>query len=257
MPTISRSVITLLIVVASAFNVACAHDISLLPKYGSMPKDWAQQESDNKLLAAVDEHYNGNRKKASEEISARGWQFLRQDDINDAMRCFNKAWLIDSSNGIALWGMAAIQANSGKTAEALKLYAEAECLIDCNIDFSIDHAKAIGIAAVATGDKILLEDAFNRFARVYKRSPQNVLNLQNWAITLYSVGKFAEAWKKVQLAEATARSADLDQNFIVALQNKMPRPTQATAQLSNKKQKRSQPMPADSSQTAVTAQYQK
>jgi tetratricopeptide (TPR) repeat protein len=256
MPTMLRSILTLLVVAASALNIACAHDINLLPKYGSMPKDWAQQEADNKLIAAVDEYYKGNRKKASEEISARGWQFLRQHDINNAMRLFNKAWLIDSSNGIALWGMAAIQTNSGKTVEALKLFAEAECLIDHDINFSIEHAKAIGIAAVETGDKILLEDAFNRFARVYKRSPQNVLNLQNWAITLYSVGKYAEAWTIVQRAEASARSADLDQNFIMALQNKMPRPTQATAELVKKKQqRRSQPMPADSMQTAVTAQY--
>ena len=50
------------------------------------------------------------------------------------------------------------------------------------------------------------------------------MNLQNWVVTLYYVGNYAEAWKKVKLAEATPRRAELDPGFIAALQAKMPRP---------------------------------
>lgn len=42
--------------------------------------------------------------------------------------------------------------------------------------------------------------------------------------SLYYVGNYAEAWKKVRLAEATPRRADLDSGFIAALPAKMPRP---------------------------------
>ncbi len=224
MPTVSRFFFAFLILVASAFKIAYAQDISLLPKYGSLPKNEVQKSSDEKFIARIDEYYKGNRKKAAEEISARGWQFLRQGNVTDAIRRFNQAWLLDSSNGGALWGMAAIQASTGKAADSLKLFEEAEHSIGNDIDFSVDYAKAIGVAGAQTRNDALLQDAFARFARAYEKAPQHTLNLQNWAVTLFYVGNYAEAWKKIQLAEATPRRAELDSNFIAALQSKMPRP---------------------------------
>lgn len=213
-----------LIFAASAFNTTYAQDMNLLPKYGSMPKNEAQKLSDEKFIASIDQYYKGNRKKASDEISARGWQFLRQGNATDAIRRFNQAWLLDHSNGNALWGMAAIQANTGKIADSLKLFKEAEHVIGNDTDFSVDYAKAIGIAGAQTRNNPLLQDAFARFSDIYVKTPQHTLNLQNWAITLFYVGNYAEAWKKIQLAEATPRHAELDSDFIAALQSKMSRP---------------------------------
>jgi len=224
MPTLSRFLLTFLILAASTFNIAYAQDISLLPKYGSLPKNETQKLCDEKFIASIDEYYKGNRKKAAEEISARGWQFLRQGNATDAIRRFNQAWLLDSSDGSALWGMAAIQANTGKAADSLKFFEEAEHSIGNDIDFSVDYAKAIGVAGAQTRNEALIQDAFARFARAYEKAPQHTLNLQNWAVTLFYVGNYAEAWKKIQLAEATPRHAELDSKFIAALQSKMPRP---------------------------------
>ncbi|NLH55535.1 MAG: hypothetical protein GX467_01555 [Rikenellaceae bacterium] len=95
------------------------------------------------------------------------------------MRRFNQAWLIDSSNGTALWGMAVIQAGSGKLENALMLFSEAEALVGDDIDFSADYAKALGIAGVQTRNNALLDDAFTRFERIHERAPQHTLNLQN------------------------------------------------------------------------------
>lgn len=214
----------LLLTVGSLFSVAFAQNINLQPKYGLQPKNEAQKAADAKLLASIDAHYKGNRKKAAEDVSARGWQLLRQGAISDAMKRFNQAWLLDSSNGNALWGMAAIQAGLGKLNESLQLFAEAERIIGGDIDYAADHAKAIGIAGVQTRNQSLVNDAFARFARVHAKAPQHTLNLQNWAITLFYVGNFAEAWKKVKLAEATPRHAELDPKFLADLQRKMPRP---------------------------------
>lgn len=224
MPIVFRFFFLFLILAASTFNIAYAQDISLLPKYGSLPKTEAQKLCDEKFIASIDEYYKGNRKKAAEEISARGWQFLRQGNAANAIRRFNQAWLLDSSDGSALWGMAAIQANTGKAADSLKLFEEAEHSIGNDIDFSVDYAKAIGVTGAQTRNDALLQDAFARFARTYEKAPQHTLNLQNWAITLFYVGNYAEAWKKIQLAEATPRHAELDSNFIATLQSKMPRP---------------------------------
>lgn len=220
-----RSIIALVAVVLLSCGAASAQSINLLPKYGPAPKSEAYKAADQKFLATIDEHYKGDRKKASEEIATRGWQILRQGQMDEAMRRFNQAWLLNSSNGVALWGMGAIQANKpGHLEEALKLFAEAAPFEIGDVDFSADYAKTLGMAGAATNNEELLKDAFSRFAEVHAQAPQHTLNLQNWAITYFYIGNYAEAWKKVALAEATPRRADLDSRFVAALQNKMPRP---------------------------------
>jgi hypothetical protein len=80
------------------------------------------------------------------------------------------------------------------------------------------------MAGAETRNEAMLRDAFARFARLHERAPDHTLNLQNWAITHFYAGNYAEAWKKVKLAEATPRRAELDRSFIAALQARMPRP---------------------------------
>lgn len=203
---------------------AWADDRNLLPKYGSLPKEDWQKAADEKFLAATDEEYHGDRNKASLDTAARGWQYLRGGDLENAMRRFNQAWLLNNNNGIALWGMAAVEASWDKSDESLKLFAEAEKFVGNDINFSVDYAKSVAMAAVTSGDSALLKDAFDRFQRIHQKAPQNTLNLQNWAIALFGIGKYAEAWEKVKLAEATPNKRALDPRFLQALQARMPRP---------------------------------
>jgi len=207
--------------------VACnvfAQDRNLLPKYGPLPKlDW-QEASDSVFIAGMDKDYHGDRSKASMDMAGRGWQYLQQGDLDDAMRRFNQAWLLNNSNGTALWGMAAIEASAGKFDDSLKLFAEAEKGVGSQLNFSVDYAKALGKAGAAKGDDALLKDAYDRFDHIYQRAPQNTLNLQNWAITLSSVGRYSDAWAKVKLAESTPNKAFLDPRFLANLESKMPRP---------------------------------
>ena len=224
MLTIRTALLVVMLLVGLTSGAAFAQDINLQPKYGALPKNEAQKAADEKFLASIDDHYKGNRKKGAEDVSGRGWQLLRQGNIPDAMRRFNQAWLIDNENGSALWGMAAVQASAGKIPESLKLFGEAERFVGEDIDFSVDYAKALGIAGGLTKNDALLKDAFGRFSHLYEKAPQHTLNLQNWAITLFFVGNYTDAWKKIQLAEATPRHAELDSKFIAALQSKMPRP---------------------------------
>jgi len=216
--------ITLSFTLSLLASNAFVQDINLQPKYGVQPKNDAQKAADEKFLANIDSYYKGDRKKAAVDVATRGWQFLRQGNAPDAMKRFNQAWLLDSSNGNALWGMAAFEAGSGKLNESLTLFAEADRIIGDDIDFSVDYAKLLGVIGAQTKNKAMLNDAFTRFARIHEKAPQHTLNLQNWAIMLFYAGNFAEAWKKIKLAEATPRHAELDPRFLTALQNKMPRP---------------------------------
>jgi len=203
---------------------AFAEDISLLPKYGSTVKNESQRSADERFLAGIDEQYKGDRKKAAQDAIRHGWQSLRQGNSQEAMRRFNQTWLIDEGNAEALWGMGAVLGGNGKSAESLKLFKEAEPGLRDDIDFEVDYALALGSAAVDAKDEAALQLAYKRFAGIHKKAPQHTLNLQNWAITLASTGNYAEAWKKIILAEATPRRAAIDPGFVAALQKKMPRP---------------------------------
>lgn len=214
----------LLILLAIGFELTFAQNINIQPKYGLLPKNDAQKTADAEFISSIDDYYKGNRKQGAEDIAARGWELLRKNNITDAMRRFNQAWLLDNSNGKALWGMAVVQVMTGKIAESLKLFYEAERSIGDDIDFSVDYAKTIGVAGAQTKNAAILQEAFVRFERLYQKAPQHTLNLQNWAITLFHVGNYPEAWKKLKLAEETPRHAELDPSFSAALQNKMPRP---------------------------------
>jgi tetratricopeptide (TPR) repeat protein len=190
-----QNLLTATLLVSS--SLVQAQDMNLLPKYGSQPKNDALKASDAIFISGMDEEYHGDRAKASMDMAMRGWQYLAAGDFDTAMRRFNLAWLLNNSNGTALWGMGAYEAHSGKLDESLKLFAEAEPLVGDQINFSVDYAKAMGKAGVTLKDDALLKDAFARFARIYQRVPDNVLNLQNWAMTLYSMGNYSEAWAKV------------------------------------------------------------
>jgi tetratricopeptide (TPR) repeat protein len=189
-----------------------------------VPKSAALKESDAVFIKGMDEEYHGNRKKASEDMALRGWQYLSQGDYESAMRRFNQAWLLDSKDGIALWGMAACQASLGKSEDSLKLFAEAEKSVGGQINFAVDYAKAIGKIGVTTNNKALIDDALKRYGVIFKKAPENTLNLQNWAITLTSIGNYSEAWSRVKLAEATPDKSILDPRFLAELETHMPRP---------------------------------
>jgi len=222
----TRRLIHILMCAVLVLSTVAAHadDRNLLPKYGGLPRaDWPKA-ADEAFIAATDEEYYGDRGKASQDMAIRGWQYLSAGNRDDAMRRFNQAWLLNNHNGTALWGMAAIEASVHKFDDSLKLFAEAEKFVRGEINFSVDYAKAVGMAGVASKDDALLKDAFSRFERVYKKAPQNTLNLQNWAITLSGVGKYSEAWSKVKLAEAAPAGGHLDPAFLADLQSKMPRP---------------------------------
>ena len=221
-PKNRRILLAAALIFCASFSLA--DDRNLLPKYGSLPRTKWQKAADDVFISGMDKDYHRDLKKASEDMAARGWHYLAQGDLEDAMRRFNQSWLLDHKNGHALWGMAAIEASTGKFDDSLKLFTEAEKSVGKEINFSVDYANALGMAGAELKDDMLLKFAFNRFEHNYEKAPQNTKNLQNWAMTLFRIGKYSEAWAKIKRAEATPNKNELDPRFLAALQEHMPRP---------------------------------
>ena len=218
-----KIILTLVLWMSASFFVF-AQDLSLLPKYGEVPKSPVQLDADAKFLSGIDRHFGKDRQRAAAESSKRGWQMLQQGKKDDAMRRFNQAWLLNPLSGAALWGMGTLQMEQEKFTQGLDLYEEASRYVKDDIDFKVDHARALGVAGATTKNKALLEKAWLMFAENYRQAPAHTLNLQNWAITLFYTERYADAWQKLILAENTPRGKEVDRGFVTALSDKMTRP---------------------------------
>lgn len=203
-----------------------ANALSLIPKYGFDRQHFADQAAQERFLEQVDtEHDRGTPATNADRLAQAGWRDLRRNLVAPAMQFFNRAWLINPKEGNALWGIAAILGSQKETmAESLRLFNEAAPLLGNDIDFATDHARAIVYAGVAADNQSQVEAALPKFADIFARAPEHVLNLQNWAIALYHLEQYNEAWQKIALAEAAPRRAALDPVFIADLEAKMPRP---------------------------------
>lgn len=218
-----RALTTLLLVLLTA-GTAQAQSMGLMPKFGHTADPHTLSTEEQQFLVQQDQQFKGQRKHAAKAFEKQGWQLLRQHQSDAAMQSFNKAWLLEANNGHALWGMGQIEANRGNAASSVRLFQEAHRLLGFDTDFSVDHARALSLAAIKLNDKKLSDEAFQRFANIYARAPKHTLNLQNWAIALYYTGQYREAWEKIKAAQATPHGATVDPHFVAALQAKMPRP---------------------------------
>ena len=214
----------LLLLGALGAGAVWAQDISLMPKYGGGTKTALQLEADASFLKSMDKNFDGDRLRASEEVARFAWQALRQGRAVDAARRFNQAWLLNPKNGMALWGMGALESDKGSYDSAVKLFDEASAYLQADPDFRADQARALGFIGLETKDQALQERAWRIFEDVKRSSPGHAVNLQNWAIVLYYGGRFQEAWQKIAEAEKTPNAKDINPAFLKALGGKMPRP---------------------------------
>lgn len=72
--------------------------------YGNAQKCKSQLESDISFLEACDQDYP-SRDSASVAYVDIAWQYFYQEDYDTAMKRFNQAWLLDSTNASVYWGV--------------------------------------------------------------------------------------------------------------------------------------------------------
>jgi tetratricopeptide (TPR) repeat protein len=201
----------------------CDGRINLLPKYGPDEKCQNLVDGDNKFIEIMDKQFNGNRMEASKQLATRGWDYLLQGNIDTAMRRFNQAWLLDPSNPVALWGMGAIMSDKAAHREAISLLNEARPFLTQDFRFKVDYARMLAMAGIHLKEDQLIDAALSEFSRLYNESPQDVNNLQNWAITLYSLDQYEDAWEKIKEAKKMPDAHKLSSDFVSELLRIIPK----------------------------------
>ena len=163
-------------------------------------------------------------KGVADKTAMGAWAALRAGRMEDARYRFNQALLLDSSNGLAHWGLGIIHAQREELEESRISFEKAEPMLSGDVNFNVDFARTLGYAGIAARNEKMVIGAFERFEKVYRMAPQHRVNLENWAVILFNTGNYAEAWRKIELAEKTPSGKDINQKFVNVLQSKMARP---------------------------------
>lgn len=93
--------------VSSNLVLAQSGNINLLPEFGKVKKSRGLLKMDKEFLDLTDKNFP-NRQAAAAYFAAKGWTFIRSDDYITAIKRFNQAWLLDSTNASAYWGFGAV-----------------------------------------------------------------------------------------------------------------------------------------------------
>jgi Tfp pilus assembly protein PilF len=224
--------LSLLIAAAVVFPVSIlAQPIDQVPMYGGMNRATVEQlrEADEKLIAETVMRF-GSREKASAMFVSNGFAYYGRDDLTNAMRRFNQAWLLDPNNPEVYWGFATVLHDQGKNCESMKLFEKAYSFGRYVEGMNPDAGRIFTLCAL--DDKTLTDDARNalykRSDELYSESLSKDSNkgyvYASLATTRYWRGQYAEAWAAVK--QARAKGSQLPEQFLKLLRNKMPEPAQ-------------------------------
>lgn len=151
----------------------CPEGINLLPMFGNLVKCPEQLEADKTFIAAMDKDFDGDRKKAAEDRVARAWDFYHQRDEKTAMKRFNQAWLLDSTNADVYWGFGSLMGNQKNEEEALLMFKKSLRLNPGNDIVLASAGQAHGSIYMKGGDSTNLDSCIYYFGRSYDINPSN------------------------------------------------------------------------------------
>jgi Tfp pilus assembly protein PilF len=230
----SRRIVVLVAALFTSFSpLLCADDqiqIDQIPMYGGMDRNAIPElkERDEKLITDTIKLY-GTREKASAVFVNNGFAYYQRDDLANAMRRFNQAWLLNPQNPEVYAGFGSVLHDKGKNCEAMHMMERAMAL-DPPTFHGIYPDAARLIALCAVSDKDLDSDAriklFERSEFLYKKAEEVEPNKRyvygSWATAYYWRGQYSDAWAMV--AKERAAGGKPTEKFLSLLRDKMPEP---------------------------------
>ena len=206
--------------------------IDQVPMYGSMDRSAVPElkVSDEKLISDTTRYY-GSREKASAAFVNNGFTYYQRDDLANAMRRFNQAWLLNPINPEVFAGFGSILHDQGKVCEAMQMMEKALTLNPPTFQGIYPDAGRI-VTLCAVNDKALSQESkaqlLERSEALYKKAeevePNKRYVYSSWATAYYWREKYAESWSMV--AKERALGGKPNEKFLSLLRAKMPEPGQ-------------------------------
>lgn len=97
------------------------YPINERPMYGGLEKTAAQKRADKQYIKTATRG-GRSREEAAEVAAQAGWKVFYEGDTVTAIKRFNQAWLLDSTNQHALWGFAVICGDRNEFEQAVRFF---------------------------------------------------------------------------------------------------------------------------------------
>lgn len=201
------------------------------PMYGAVSEK-AQADMTSKNRSGLDSTVTqfGSESKASEGLANQGFEFYQKGDLSNAMRHFNKAWLVNTNNPEAYWGFALVLTERNKFCDALGMIKIAQSKGASSEVFLTDAALIYTGCALeqSSTDSPLrseyLKQSDDMFGEALASSTDKKdYVLHHWARALYKRGDYAGAWDKVMMYRQET-GKEFEPRFVRMLSQKMSEP---------------------------------
>lgn len=226
-------ILLIMLLLGGCMTVAEKEAIEALPMYGQpeLARSDYLQRQDAAFIQQASYRYRGDLKRAGRAWSGQGFEILRLGDPDEAMRRFNRAWLLDRENYQVYWGFAQVLVIRGELADAahyleqaLELlddpYQKPALLTDMGTVYSLQGEQAESARA---GQGVpLFEQANAQFAEAVALDGSYLPVWQRWVRSRYREGDYRGAWEKVW--QARERGVALSRPFLQELSERMPEP---------------------------------
>ncbi len=194
--------------------------IDNVPMYGqpAIPRSTALRQADEDFIKKAASGFGGSREAASKAWYAEGDRFLRQLNLDYAMRRYNQAWLLNPNSYRPYWGFARVMVQTDRFNEAIQYFETAKKLCDDNYQ-RVALLSDAGIAYSLAGNFQLANQQFQESTAL---DPKYENAWLRWSQSFYREGKYAEAWNK--LKRARSLGAHIPEAFSQDLNQKMTEP---------------------------------
>ncbi|WP_216688812.1 tetratricopeptide repeat protein [Hymenobacter siberiensis] len=210
---------------SAAAQVASNGNINQLPLYGGLEKSRSLKKADATFLAFCDQNFP-TRKEASVYHSKKGWDFFYAKDSETAIKRFNQAWLLDSTNASAYWGFGVVEGQRQHPADALRYFQISRRHNPANRRLLIDMAQALLSRYDVTHHSPDLDTAVARLQEYLADTSDTKGTTDAYmkmAVAYFFKRDYRNAWEYVDSASTLDATATHNWEFIPELQKASPR----------------------------------
>jgi tetratricopeptide (TPR) repeat protein len=204
--------------------------IDQVPMYGPMDRSKIPylKKADEDLVRNGIKGF-GSREKAAEAWFSVGLKYYRNDDLANAMRRFNQAWLLNPADPRPFWGFAMVRHDQGKAIEAEKYMARAFELGFREAVFLTDYGRVCTVITIedpklsVEAKAAYLKKSDEMYALSEQIDAKDEYLYGSWSTALFWRGDYPAAWEKVRRQRALGGQPG--QKFLKLLSEKMSEPT--------------------------------
>lgn len=205
----------------SADATASTADINTLPLFGERSKTTAQIDQEIHFLNDCDRNFT-NRSEASDFFAARGWDYVSSGQLDTAAYRFNLAWLLNTKNADAYWGLGVVCYQKNHFPDAVRMLQKGAAIDNNNTVLLTDLATVEIKYYQQKLDNGLLTDAEEHLQQAITVNP-NAISLQQMSMVFYLKTDYGKAWDYFHQARLLD-IASLDLTYLSELLAKQPDP---------------------------------